>query len=484
MTGEGDRIDAVIADTELRSHDRGGSRMATANASLPPQPSIPPIVQTLRFMRDPFSLIADATREHGDVFSLRLLGLGTWVMVGSPRLLKRVFTAPPDVLAAGVVNRQQLGFMLGGDATFCLDAEAHRQRQRLVFPHLNGRSVDAYVELVRRLSEDAIARWPLGRPFALLSEGHRLSLQVLIELLFGGSEPERRRRLLLLFERFATRGLRSLPIALPWLRIDLGRFSPWGRVLELRRTVRREFAEEIGRRWHQPLSDDGVGDLLSVLAHSRQTDGGRLSEEALLDETINLLFAGHETTGNVLTWCIHALLTHPEVRQRLRAELEEVTGGRPVTASHLPQLPYLEAVIHESLRFRPIAPMAGIRRVERPFALDDYLLPPGTIVAQCFPAMCRRADLFHHPDRFDPEHFLGRKLKPPEWNPFGGGARTCLGRGLAEMELKVIVATLEQRAQLRLAQRRVRPVRSALFFTPNRGMRVVLESRREGAAVQ
>lgn len=459
------------------SHHRSG----------PPRVAGLAAANTLRFYRDPFRLVEAAQRDLGDIFTLPLLGLGDWTFVCTPELVKELFKAPSDVLPAGQNNGQLLGFMLGTDATFSLDGDAHRQRQWLVHPHLNKpSSLSLHVPAMRDVALRSLARWPDDRPFAFLDQGHRISLDVMLHLLFGDSEDGALDHLRELFEVFAGKGCRSPLIPLSFLQLDLGPWSPWGKVLAMRRRVREAFGAEIDRRMAAapPASGtdgaeapDAALDVLTQLAQTPQRSGERLSRQSLLDEVINLLFAGHETTGTLMTWTMETLHSHPEVLQRVRAELDEVLGGEPVTAESALRLEYLDAVIQETTRYRPLAPMAGVRKVAKPFEIGGHTLEPGAIVTQCFPRMAQNAELFERPEVFDPEHFYRRKMAPFTWNPFGGGTRMCVGRGLAELELKVVLATLLQQAEFELAQSKVTAERSGFFFGPNQGLRMRIRRR-------
>ncbi len=441
-----------------------------------PRPSMSAVRQTVRFMRDPFTLVDDARRECGDLFCLHLIGLGKWVFLCSPRLIKEMFKARRDVLAAGEVNVKQVGFIFGRDALFSLDGSAHRERRQILYPHFNGRRVQRHIDMVRACTERICAKWPEKQPFSLLDHSHRLSLDVLMNAMLSDSGAERVDELASLFDEFAEKGPRSPIVAMPFLQVDLGPYSPWGKFLRLRKIVQREFAEEIATRIEIRETGEGT-DIASELAATQLPDGGYLSPQSLLEEILTLIFAGHETTGHIMTWTLECLLSHPQVLAKVREELGRVLGDEPVDAARLAELEYLEAVINEAIRFRPIAPMAGIRLVKQPFEIDGYVVPEGMLVAQCFSAMARREDLFPHPERFDPTHFYRRKLQPFEWNPFGGSTRMCIGRGLAEMELKVALATVLQQTDLRLVQSRVRAVRTGIFFAPDQGLRVVLDGR-------
>lgn len=446
------------------------------NPRRPPQLAGSAFRQTARFLKDPFALIDDGVGQHGDIFSVRLMGFGQWTFLCSPELVRAMFKAPGDVLVAGEANRAQLGFMLGTNASFSLDGEAHRQRQKMVHPFLNrpGKT-HGLVPIMHRLTRRMVDGWTEGQALPFLHAAHRLSLDVMVHCLLSDSDPQELDALCGLFDRFAGKGLRSPLVAMPYLQWDLGRWSPWGRILHMRRQVMQRFRHQVQQRC---LPGNPGQDPLSQLAQVPQSSGEPLTETALLEELINLLFAGHETTGTILTWTLECLLAHPEVLEALQAELHTELGDRAITPAHLDSLPYLHAVIQESIRFRPIAPMAGVRLVKKPFEVGGFEVPPGQLIVQCFPAMARRPELFERPDVFDPAHFFQRKMTPFTWNPFGGGTRMCIGRGLAELELKVVLATLLQEVDFRLVQPQVKPVRNGFFFAPNDGLRVSWSRRR------
>lgn len=455
-------------------------------STLPPPPAIPGsrFGHTARFFRNPFPMLEEAQAELGDIFSMDLVGMGHWVYLCSPALIKEMFKAPADVLVAGEVNRELLGFMLGEDSTFCLDGQAHRQRQRLIHPFLNKPSlIHGHVPLVRELALETLAAMPMDRSFPFLHVAHRLSLDVMLRVFFGTGQRHELAELATLFDTFAGKGLRSPLIPLKFLQIDLGRHSPWGRILHMQRRVREAFGKAINRRLDGASSLGDTGDagddrgILLDVATTQQKDGGTLSRESLLQEVINLLFAGHETTGTIMTWTLETLHSHPEVLDRVRQELADVAGDAPISLEHVPRLEWLQATIQETIRYRPIAPMAGVRLAKRPFEIGGHTVPEGSLVAQCFPRMARFPELYARPDHFDPEHFYRRRTKPFEWNPFGGGTRMCVGRGLAELELLVVIATFLQHADFEIAQDTVVPERQGLFFTPSQGLQLRMKHR-------
>jgi cytochrome P450 len=145
--------------------------------------------------------------------------------------------------------------------------------------------------------------------------------------------------------------------------------------------------------------------------------------------------------------------------------------------THLPRLSYLEAVINESVRYRMPSPMAGVRRVKKSALLRGYELPEGALVSMCLAGLGLRKDLFPEPYQFRPERFLERKYSVFEWNLFGFGSRQCVSKRPGQIILKVMLASIFTRTQLRLVDTDRRRVRSGMFFVPKNGLRVVLEAR-------
>jgi cytochrome P450 len=441
-----------------------------------PRPAGSFLSHTLRFVRNAIRFYEESYRECGDVFTTRIPGLGHWVYVCSPDLVQTLLAAPPDVLAGGDIEGFNLTHVLGRGATSQLDGPAHRERRAVLCPHLEAQASLRRVDDVRRVAERRLAEWPVGKPFPLVLALQKLTLEALIRTFFTQVGEGRARQLADLYEEFSFKGLRSPAVPHTSLQIDFPG-SPWRRVLKRRREVAGGLLQEIDAR----LADGGrpgEDDLLLGLGRAQLGDGGRLSREVILTEVLDLLFQGHEMTGNSLTWTLGELLTHPQALARLRQELDSVVGDGELQSTHLPDLPYLDAVVYEGLRRRPTNFLSGLRRVNKPFPLGGYLLPEGTLVAICYPALSVRPDLFTIPESFDPDRFCGRDRPPADvWSPFGSGAHACPGQDLAVVILKTALATIVRKAELRLAQDEIRPVRVAYYYEPVQGMLATLEKR-------
>jgi len=216
----------------------------------------------------------------------------------------------------------------------------------------------------------------------------------------------------------------------------------------------------------------GRSDVLSLLVQARYDDGQPLEDQALRDELMTMLLAGHETTATALAWAVHHLLAHPEVGARLLDELH------PRLAPHeVVRLPYLDAVCRETLRLTPIVPLVG-RRLTRPMRIAGTPLPAGVVAAPCIYLAHRRPERWPEPARFRPERFLESKPTPYEFLPFGGGVRRCLGMAFALVEMNIVLAGVLSRVELRAAPGyQVRVVRRSVTLAPSEGMPVVASRR-------
>lgn len=452
--------------------------MAHFQLPLPPSPSTPSLWQTLRFARDPLGLLTECMDQLGDVFHLRLLGMGRWIFVCSPETAKQIFRAPPGTLSAGVIHDRLLGHVFGSNATFNLDGERHRARQKIIVPLLNGPVLGRYVGLIRETALRTFGEHSGESDLPLLPVNHRLSLRILVHATLGNEDPERSDWFVRSFERFTNLGARSVSSQLPFLQVDWGPWSPWGRVLRLRKSLRDFLLREVRAREPQVEPGYGPADDHPILDHliSASKSDPKLDDEGIVDEVMNLLFAGHETTGTVLTWVLAMVYHHERVRRKILQELDREVGQGDVRPEHLDQLTYLDAVINESIRLNPIGPFSAFRQVTNPWKLtgehETYRVPQGFVLAHSFPVMSLREDVFTQARTFRPERFFNSRFDAYHWNPFGGGGRTCSGRGLAMVELKVVVATVLRHFEIRLLSPHIQSVRRGHFLAPENGLPV------------
>jgi cytochrome P450 len=431
----------------------------------------------------PLPFLEACAKRYGDVFTLRFYQIGTFVFFSRPEHIKQVFTGDSDVLLSGKAN-QLLAPLVGSRSVLLLDKREHLRQRRLLMPPFHGERMLAYAAIMRDTAEAEIERMPLRKSFAIHTHMQAITLDVIMRAVFGLSsskdaiEGERMRRLRELLVEFITPPP-ALIAFLPFAQVDLPG-SPYRAFLRSREAVDRELYALIDER-RRAKDLDAREDILSLLLRARDEDGQPMTDVELRDELVTILVAGHETTATTLSWAFDQILAEPRVAKKIDAELTRVLGGKRLDPAALPKLEYLDAVIKETLRLRPILPIVA-RELAEPLEIAGCSLPVGTKIAPCIYLAHRRPETYPEPTRFYPERFVDAKIDPYAWLPFGGSVRRCLGMAFALYEMKIILAAVLSRAHLRLASGEpARIVRRGITLAPSGGTRVIL-AEREAAA--
>jgi cytochrome P450 family 135 len=432
------------------------------DTALPPGPRLPRWTQTAGFIFQPSRFIDGCRRRYGDVVTFRSLFDPCFVMVFDPELAKQVFRAAPSQLRAGEANAV-LGPVVGPRSVLLLDGAEHLRERKLLLPAFHGERMRAYERVMREAADRAIDAWPVGRSFALLPSMRSLTLDVILRAVFGVDEGPRleelKRRIRAMVDPTGSR------LGLIVLALSGGRFGAAAgqRFAERRRVVDELIYEEIARRRHASDLAERE-DVFSMLLLARDEQGEGLTDGELRDELVTLLVAGHETTATGLAWAFELLLRHPAVLERLRASWAAGDGA------------YLDAVVKESLRVKPV--IAGVGRVvrEEPFELGGYRIPVGIEINPSIAAIHRRRDRYPEPREFRPQRFLGDGAPDTyTWLPFGGGTRRCLGASFATFEMGVVIRQVLERTDLAPSgARREKGVRQGVTHVPKRGVQVVM----------
>jgi cytochrome P450 family 135 len=438
------------------------TRRRVQATELPPGPRLPGVVQGFRYTRDPIGFFVRLTERYGDAFTVSFPYFGRIVYLADPELVKEVFTGDPAQFHAGEANATVIEPALGPNSVLTLDEERHLRQRRLLLPPFHGESVRRYGELIRQIAEDDIETWPLGEPFALRRHTQRITLTVILRAVFGVRGEERFNRACALVDEFAARA--NLITQLPWLRRDLGRFSPWSRFQRARAALDRFIYEEIAERRAQEDGEER-DDVLSLLLGARHEDGSPMSDQELRDELVTVVGAGHETTATALAWAFERLLRNPGALSNLRRSIADGEDE------------YLDATIKETLRARPVI-VDVARKLTAPARIGRFHLPAGIYVLPAIAALHYRPDLYPEPDRFRPERFLEGDGERYAWIPFGGGVRRCIGASFAEYEMRIVIKTILERAELSAPDPRPERVRPRnITLAPGAGTKVVLERR-------
>jgi cytochrome P450 len=409
--------------------------------------------------------------RYGDAFTMGLPGMPyPIVVVSNPEVVKHVFALGPDEGHAGKTN-VPLERLPGEHSMFLLDGADHLRHRKLMMPALHGERMHAYGREMTALADEAIDRWPVGEPFAAHNAMQTITLRIIVRTVFGvEAGTPRFAELTDVLARMLDAGA-SPALAFPFMQRDLGPLSPWGKFTRLARRSSEILRDEI-RRARAPGQPDRT-DMLAMLLEAREEGGRALDEDELHDELMTLLTAGHETTATALAWALRWILPDASLVGRLRAEIATAEGD----PARVAQLPLLDSAVKESLRLKPVTAMVG-RVLQRPKVLGPLHLPAGAMVAPAIYLVHHRPALYPRPDWFDAERFLSFKPAPSEWLPFGGGLRKCIGAAFAVYEMKMVLASLLARIDVRLAATDVRPTRRGVTITPSGGLPMVVSARK------
>lgn len=427
-------------------------------------------------------LIRQACAESGDYVRASIAGIVDIHLISDPAGIQHVLVRNHSNYLRGEADRSPLTRALGRGLLLS-EGDFHRRQRRLIQPMFSSKRIAEYSAVAAEIVERTRAEWSLcpGSVVDVHAEMMRMTMIIIGRVLFRvdlSREARSLGRVITLVNELTSEVGFTIAGRLPWFP-TLGNL----RLVRSARSLHRAIDRIIAERRASGLDH---GDLLSLLLQAQDdevADGGtgaRMSDEQVRNEALILFAAGHETTANMLTWTWYLLARNPGAEVRLHAELDSVLGGRPPQFEDLPNLPYTDRVLRESMRLYPPAWVNARQSID-----DDEIcghpLPGGSPIL-VFPIVVHRdARWFPDPEVFDPDRFLPEaSAARPRFSyfPFGGGARQCIGQSFAEMEGRLALAHLAQHFTPRLAEDQVAEMEPMLTLRPKGGLRMRLVPRR------
>ena len=419
---------------ERMSRPMGGVHLDAADvAALPPGPRWPVFLQSVGLLRFRHWFQPAMQRRYGDVFTVRVLPKGRHLVIfNRPEHIKEIFAGDPEVFHAGKGN-SILGPVMGEHSLLLTDAGEHKRARKMLMPAFSGQALRGYQAVVTGLAKTEVSTWPEGRAFRSLERMNAVTLEVILQVVFGVTDEEQLARLRpLVNATVQVSPAIFLGLNFPGLR----RLKPWRGAIDNQIKLDDVIYEVIAQR--RTVTDlESRSDVLSrMLLEVDDETGAGLTDAELRDQLVTLLLAGHETTATGLSWALYEIGKDQALEQRVRDAAS--TGDDD----------FLEAVLKEALRLHPVIPMA-VRHLMAPATVGGIDLPRGANVAASI--LLAHASEDQHPDHltFRPERFLEGEVHPNTWIPFGGGVRRCIGAGFSMMEgvavLREVLATYDVR---------------------------------------
>ncbi|MDV3129204.1 cytochrome P450 [Mycobacterium sp. 21AC1] len=440
----------------------------SAQTALPPGPPLPMVVQAALMLRYGLGYLTGCQRRYGDVFTLRQPLVGTVVYVADPVAIKSVFGGDPRVFHGGEGHRILSG-VLGESSLFVIDEDEHRDRRRLMMPAFHRDAVAHQAGAMAEIAAANIAGWPVGKSFPVADKTAEIALEVILRTVVGATDPARLAALREVVPRLLYLSpWETLAVANPKLQ----RRRPW-------QALRRRFAQvdallyaEIADRRADPDLAERT-DALASLVRSAGDDGRTMDDRELRDQLVTLILAGHETTATSLSWALERLTRHPAALAKAVRAADASAAGDPAGDE------YLDAVVKETLRVRPVIYSSG-RVLTEPTEVGGYRLPAGVTVDVSIGLVHASAALYPDPDRFDPDRMLRATLSPTTYLPFGGGNRRCLGATFAMVETRVVLREILRRVELiTTTAADEKQMLKHVTFVPHRGARIEIRAVRD-----
>lgn len=459
----------IVERVETQRND-GASRR-----QVPPGPKGWPLVgMAVALRRDPLEGMRAIAREYGDIVRFHVMGQER-ILLNHPDWINQVLVIQHHKFHKSELTRRVTVRMLG-QGLLISEGEFWRRQRRLAQPAFHRSRVNEYAATMLELTEAHLRDWRDVEERNIGQEMTALTLAIAVRTLFGATLPEQARgvgQAMTFLMRYSLRRQR-LPFRIP---------ETWPTPNNLRANRELEFIDSlvygiISERQAEGNSNHH-NDLLALLMSAMDEDGTQMTRQQLHDETMTLFLAGHETTAQMLTWTWYALSQHPAVEARLEEELTSVLGTRAIEAADVPRLPYLQAVMNESLRLYPPAYIMA-REVMEPCEIGGYTLEPTSTIIFSQWVMQRDPRFYDDPEVFRPERWLdglADRLPAGAYFPFGDGPRRCIGQGFALLEAAVVIATLARRFRFRLAPSKPVLPEPLVTLRPRHAIQMTLHAR-------
>jgi cytochrome P450 len=449
----------------------GGVVRTIASRTRPPGPSgLPFVGNASQYTRDPFGFMLHCAREYGPVSYARLSGRPHFLLT-RPADVEHVLITNHRNYSKGAIQARESS--LFGNGLLLSEGDFWRAQRRIMQPAFHRRRVEQYAGIMTAATERMLADWQDGTTRDIHHDMMKLTLEIVVEVLFGADLHDRAQRLARAFavvgEHFQVVYDRTFFVP-EWIPIPGNRRY---------RKALDSLDREVDRIIRERRASDTGGDLLAMLLEARDDDGRPMSDRQLRDEVMGLFLAGHETTAITLAFACHLLGHHPDQEAKLLAELRTCLRGRLPTVEDLPRLQFTEQVTKEALRLYP-AVYSMLREARQDDQLGGYHVPAGTTVILPQWVIHRDGRFYPDPEVFAPERWtreFERSLPRCAYFPFGAGPRVCIGNSFALMELNLILPTILQRWHLESASATPLELMASITTRPRRGIAMVVHRR-------
>ncbi|WP_433599238.1 cytochrome P450 [Nocardia sp. CA-135953] len=387
--------------------------------------------------------------EFGKRFVISPPGFPTMLVTHDMDDVRELFANHDDFSIGQVLSRFSSHDMMFGKQTLIfLDGDEHRRERRLFAPPFQSKALRSYEDLMVEVVQRELPRWPIGEPFEFLKVGYDLAIGVLLGIVFGDVAPVRRDRLkqavIRWFGEIESRGFLAVTLITPLIG---GYTLPYPPLRRRQSEVDAVVIEEITARRAAPSDGHDPKDVLSRYVG---TELDQHDDAALARNMRGILLGAYETTAITLGWIAAMLAGHPAAVAELDAAADACDRARLDA--------YLDAVVAETMRLRPVSPFTG-RRALRNTVINGVHIPKGAIVIVPILLIHESPQHYQDPMVFRPERFLGERPNGQTWLTFGAGSHRCLGAQFALAEARILFRTVLEHRRIHTASGPIEPPR-------------------------
>jgi cytochrome P450 len=441
----------------------------------PPGPKGEPLFgSSRRYAEDPFRFLSACERAYGGVVQFDLGPMDTYLLT-EPEHVERVLVGEADRFRKPEFQDDALGDLLG-KGLLLSEGQTWLEQRQLATPAFQMDRLTGFADDIVDHNERLLENWSEGKLVDVEQAMTRVTLAVITDLMLGTDLADDRIRTIR--EALEPLGARFEPdpvrFAAPsWLPMP-GDSEYYTAVETMESVIEAIVADRRGSEG-DPETDDGADDFLSILL--RAQGRGEQTDQQIRDEMMTMLLAGHDTTALTLTYCWYLLSEHPTTEARLHEELQTELGGTPPRMADVPSLDLVERVVDESMRLYPPV-YAMFREPEEAVTFGQYTIPADATIMLSQWAMHRSDRFWDDPEQFDPDRWAGEDDRPRfAYFPFGGGPRHCIGKHLAKLEAKLILARTAQEYRLEYTRDGEPDLRPTLTMHPRDGMPMRVHER-------
>ncbi|WP_236721300.1 cytochrome P450 [Trichormus sp. NMC-1] len=440
---------------------------------LPNGPEEPELFQLINWLVRPFEYLKECVDRYGDIFTIRTFGFSPLVFIGNSQGIQEIFSTYAKSFDVKTTNAI-LHPITGDHSIVLMDDSKHKRERKLLMPAFHGDRMKLYAKKICEITDNVTSSQEINKPFLAKSFIEEIALKILVDILFGIREEGKSKQFLSIITDWVNiidSPVQSSLMFFKVLQVDLGDWSPWGNFIRTKQTVDKLLQAEIeDRRTNRKKLGD---DIFSLMLEATYEDGQKMSDDQIKHELFTFLYAGYETTVTALSWAFYWLEKYPRVKVKLLQEIDSL-GDNP-DPMEISNLPYLTAVCEETLRFYPAVTFAFGRTAKQDMKIMGRFFEAGTTFYPCIYSVHHQEDVYPNSKRFRPERFLERQYTPYEFIPFGGGSRYCLGYAFAMLEMKLLIASIVSKYNLKLADNQpIQPVRHLSTIKPSNGVPLVI----------